>query len=120
MSYTGSAHSREAMLVCGDFNIEPLSPIYEFVVVGDLDYEGLPQNELSGQGRSGGRRMPPDFIPPSAEVTSHCLLSTEHKRRSYRKRSFNIGKIIMPDLSGVSENLVQTNFAVYHHYELSN
>uniref|UniRef100_A0A914WA32 Endonuclease/exonuclease/phosphatase domain-containing protein n=1 Tax=Plectus sambesii TaxID=2011161 RepID=A0A914WA32_9BILA len=81
MSYRGEENDRDSLVICGDFNMEPLSPNYEFIVVGDLRYVGLPQNELSGQGRTGGRLMPPAFIPPSANVTAHCLLPDEHNRR---------------------------------------
>ena len=85
MSYTGTHSSRESLIICGDFNMEPLSPVYEFVVVGELEYVGIPQNEMSGRGRTGGRPMPHAFIPPMANVTADCLLPIEYTRRKYRK-----------------------------------
>jgi len=85
------------MILCGDFNLEPFSYLYEFVVNGSLRFEGLPMKALSGQTRDeSGRRMNPRcFLSPQVDVTDSCQFFdvTEHRQRlsrcSHRWRSFD-------------------------------
>ncbi len=60
------------VILCGDFNSEPLSPLYKFLVGRTLKYEGQKQCELSGQGKIGGRTLDKRLIPPQAGVTDSC------------------------------------------------
>jgi len=78
------------IILCGDLNLEPFSSLYDFVVGGSLQYEGLSIRGLSGQKHdNGGRRMNVEyFLPPSVDVTDFCQFFeiTEHRRRASRRR----------------------------------
>ncbi|KAK5964485.1 hypothetical protein GCK32_014607 [Trichostrongylus colubriformis] len=54
------------LIINGDFNIEPLSYIYTYITESSVYLRGLPRNELSGQGASGGPCVQADNILPSA------------------------------------------------------
>lgn len=45
------------IILCGDFNIQPNSPIYNFIMRGSVNPIGLGRGELSGQENNPGRLM---------------------------------------------------------------
>lgn len=56
------------MIICGDFNSIPYSPLYNFVIEGRLNYVGLPRAEISGQLKRGGPPLQYPLIPPGAKI----------------------------------------------------
>ncbi|VDO95419.1 unnamed protein product [Soboliphyme baturini] len=81
------------VIICGDFNATPFSPLHKFVADGALPYEGLRRNEISGQGALGGPKLCFPLLPPSANILEEmCDLleesSTQSVRVFFRKRFF--------------------------------
>ena len=59
------------IILCGDFNSTPFSPLYDFLTKGRLKYEGLNQAQLSGQvSRPGQKFLNGDLIPKEMKVSS--------------------------------------------------
>ncbi|XP_076442040.1 protein angel homolog 1-like isoform X2 [Babylonia areolata] len=75
-----SAQSRYCpVILTGDFNMQPQSDLYKFVVGGQMDYEGLLLREMSGQeeGRYGRNLLlGRDFFSPMFGVTESCQYHT--------------------------------------------
>lgn len=70
------------LIFCGDFNSTPFSPLYEFLVTGHLQYEGIPQYNITGQGYYGGRILGKNLIPTECDLTDDCVyLSRSSGRR---------------------------------------
>ena len=78
------------VILCGDLNLEPFSSLYDFIVSGSLDFDGLPIRSLSGQKHDyGGHRLNAQhFLPPAVDVTDFCQFFevTEHRRKASRRR----------------------------------
>ena len=65
------------MVLCGDFNSAPFSPLYDFVTKGQLCYDGLDKAAVSGQNSSlSGFRsnyvMKDPIFPEALRLTSNC------------------------------------------------
>nr|CAB3221526.1 protein angel homolog 2 [Phallusia mammillata] len=62
------------LVLCGDFNSTPQSPLYNFITQGYLDYEGLAAKDLSGQHNHGGRHLPvpPNLLPECLHIDNKC------------------------------------------------
>ncbi|KAK3578525.1 hypothetical protein CHS0354_007781 [Potamilus streckersoni] len=71
-------------IICGDFNSEPFSDLYNFVVRGNLKYEGLLARLISGQkegNRGNNRTLTKDLIPKEVGISDHCqYLRVIHER----------------------------------------
>lgn len=66
------------IICCGDFNSTPYSPIYDFVIRGFLDYNGMHRDNFSGQSYY-RRSYPPhhaltnNVIPWELGITPSCV-----------------------------------------------
>ena len=68
------------VVMTGDFNMEPQSPLYRLMLTGQLSYTGLVSQHISGQdeedewgGRRGGhKKLCPSFFSPKYGVTDYC------------------------------------------------
>ena len=65
------------VILCGDFNSTPLSPLYEFLTKGRLKYEGLSRVHISGQNhpnRNSGSEtyFGRDLIPNDMNISNLC------------------------------------------------
>ncbi len=73
------------VVMCGDFNCEPLGDVIRFLKKGHLPYEGLLVRAMSGQleGRKYGRNtyLELDFLPPALGVSDQCQHITEVQQR---------------------------------------
>lgn len=63
------------VVMCGDFNSVPGSPLYSFIRDGKLDYEGLTIGQVSGQEQSsrGHRTLTIPIWPPSLGISQNCV-----------------------------------------------
>lgn len=61
-------------IMCGDYNLIPSSPLYQFIVKGKLDYHGMPRNLLTGQRRSSSTKQQLQYPlwPPSLKLSHGC------------------------------------------------
>lgn len=61
------------IILCGDFNSLPYSPIYNFLTLGELKYKGLLRSEISGQSLNPHGNMLGDHIfPTSLGISNEC------------------------------------------------
>ncbi|XP_054617781.1 protein angel homolog 2 isoform X2 [Dunckerocampus dactyliophorus] len=66
----GSSHP---VVLCGDFNCTPWSPLFSFLTRGCLEYRGLPISTVSGQEYSRGQRLLETPIwSPSLGINQQC------------------------------------------------
>ncbi|XP_028461037.1 protein angel homolog 2 isoform X2 [Perca flavescens] len=62
------------VVLCGDFNSTPQSPLYSFLTTGCLKYTGLPNSMVSGQENSprGQRLLTSPLWSPSLGINHQC------------------------------------------------
>ncbi|KAF4092218.1 hypothetical protein AMELA_G00018290 [Ameiurus melas] len=62
------------ILLCGDFNSVPASPLYAFITDSKLEYAGMPIGKVSGQEESprGQRLLTSPLWPPSLGISPLC------------------------------------------------
>ncbi|KAG8504436.1 Protein angel-2 [Galemys pyrenaicus] len=63
------------IVMCGDFNSVPGSPLYSFIKEGTLNYEGLAIGKVSGQEQSsrGQRILSIPIWPPNLGISQNCV-----------------------------------------------
>ncbi|XP_054844765.1 protein angel homolog 2 isoform X2 [Eublepharis macularius] len=71
------------LVLCGDFNSVPHSPLYNFLREGKLNYEGLPIGKVSGQEQShkGKRILSIPIWPQSLGISQDCMYEEQQKQR---------------------------------------
>ena len=77
------------VILCGDFNSVPHSPLYDLITTGYLEYTGLQAKEISGQERNEwarpSRMLKNQIVPEDAGITYHCQKT---KKVEYRIENF--------------------------------
>ncbi|XP_066467812.1 protein angel homolog 2 isoform X2 [Tiliqua scincoides] len=70
------------LVLCGDFNSVPYSPLYNFLREGKLNYEGLTIGKVSGQETSprGTRLLSIPIWPQSLGITQDCMYEEQQKQ----------------------------------------
>ncbi|XP_025020810.1 protein angel homolog 2 isoform X3 [Python bivittatus] len=70
------------LVICGDFNSVPHSPLYNFLTEGKLNYEGLAIGKVSGQEQSprGNRILTIPIWPQSLGISQDCMYEEQQKR----------------------------------------
>uniref|UniRef100_A0A8D0HPK3 Angel homolog 2 n=1 Tax=Sphenodon punctatus TaxID=8508 RepID=A0A8D0HPK3_SPHPU len=71
------------IIICGDFNSVPGSPLYRFIKEGNLNYEGLAIGKVSGQEQfpRGQRILPIPIWPQSLGISQSCVYDELQKKR---------------------------------------
>ncbi|XP_011610181.2 protein angel homolog 2 isoform X1 [Takifugu rubripes] len=71
--------SSSPVVLCGDFNSTPLSPLYRFLTTGRLNYSGLKIGSVSGQENSprGQRLLPSPIWSHSLGIDHQCQYRNE-------------------------------------------
>uniref|UniRef100_A0A3B5PWM5 Angel homolog 2 (Drosophila) n=1 Tax=Xiphophorus maculatus TaxID=8083 RepID=A0A3B5PWM5_XIPMA len=66
--------STNPVILCGDFNSAPWSPLYHFLITGSLKYKGMQINMVSGQEMSprGHRFLTPPIWSPGLGINQCC------------------------------------------------
>eukprot|EP00117_Sycon_ciliatum_P012018 scpid51370/ scgid13248/ Protein angel homolog 2 len=96
-SSAGSPVSHHPIILTGDFNLTPFSPIYWFLTTGGLYYEGADQFSLSGQERK-NRSKPVRgatrnaLLPEAIGVSNRCI----YEDTSLGKRFNNVPAVTHP------------------------
>ena len=87
--------SYHGLIMCGDFNLEPNSDIYQLLAMGRLEYEGLPRKSLSGQEVdytwSVGPKLKKNFLPSSVGINDRCQYCNTLNER--KKNILNLGQV---------------------------
>ncbi|XP_007109815.1 protein angel homolog 2 isoform X2 [Physeter macrocephalus] len=77
------AHQKDGsfcpIVMCGDFNSVPGSPLYSFIKEGKLNYEGLAIGKVSGQEQSsrGQRILSIPIWPPNLGISQNCVYEVQ-------------------------------------------
>ncbi|XP_076404318.1 protein angel homolog 2 isoform X3 [Peromyscus maniculatus bairdii] len=71
------------IIMCGDFNSVPGSPLYSFIKEGKLNYEGLAIGKVSGQEQSsrGQRILSIPIWPPNLGISQNCVYEAQQVPR---------------------------------------
>uniref|UniRef100_A0A8C8SBF3 Angel homolog 2 n=1 Tax=Pelusios castaneus TaxID=367368 RepID=A0A8C8SBF3_9SAUR len=81
------AHQKDGsfcpIIICGDFNSVPGSPLYSFIKEGKLNYEGLPIGKVSGQEQfpRGQRILTIPIWPPSLGISQSCVYEVQQQEK---------------------------------------
>ncbi|KAM5237609.1 protein angel homolog 2 isoform 2-T2 [Ctenodactylus gundi] len=81
------AHQKDGsfcpIVMCGDFNSVPGSPLYSFIKEGKLNYEGLAIGKVSGQEQSsrGQRILSIPIWPPNLGISQNCVYEVQQVPR---------------------------------------
>uniref|UniRef100_A0A8D0DYN7 Angel homolog 2 n=1 Tax=Salvator merianae TaxID=96440 RepID=A0A8D0DYN7_SALMN len=77
------------LVICGDFNSVPHSPLYNFLREGKLNYEGLAIGKVSGQEQSprGNRILTIPIWPQSLGISQDCMYEEQQKQLEKERES---------------------------------
>lgn len=77
------------IVLCGDFNSVPGSPLHQFIKEGTLHYEGLTIGKVSGQERypKGQRILSIPIWPRSLGINQKCVYESSEKGQDQPERS---------------------------------
>ncbi|NWW76235.1 ANGE2 protein, partial [Climacteris rufus] len=71
------------IIICGDFNSVPGSPLYRFIKEGKLNYEGLAIGKVSGQEQfpRGQRILPIPIWPKKLGISQNCVYEMKQQQK---------------------------------------
>ncbi|NXT98617.1 ANGE2 protein, partial [Buphagus erythrorhynchus] len=71
------------IIICGDFNSVPGSPLYRFIKEGKLNYEGLAIGKVSGQEQfpRGQRILPIPIWPKKLGISQNCVYEIKQQQK---------------------------------------
>ncbi|XP_074663119.1 protein angel homolog 2-like [Tubulanus polymorphus] len=75
------------VILCGDFNSSPYSPMYNFICGKRLKVQNLLAKDVSGQGDRGGRyvKLSRDTLPPRIGIYDQCqYIALVNQRKSHQ------------------------------------
>ncbi|KAG8451563.1 hypothetical protein GDO86_003675 [Hymenochirus boettgeri] len=110
------------IILCGDLNATPDSPLYNFLCTGHLNYKDLPAGMVSGQERyraSNLRTLPPLLWPDCLGITDNCQYITLKKPKETDIRVYSRQQLLqlrycdcciqrppdLPLIKGVTDNV---------------
>ncbi|XP_055000738.1 protein angel homolog 2 isoform X1 [Sorex araneus] len=113
------------IVMCGDFNSVPGSPLYSFIKEGKLDYAGLAIGKVSGQEQSsrGQRVLTIPIWPPNLGISQNCVYEGPRAQRTEKagadptQTELNKSEVVEP--AEKSSSSLQHRFSlssVYSHY----
>ncbi|XP_038205700.1 protein angel homolog 2 isoform X1 [Arvicola amphibius] len=107
------------IIMCGDFNSVPGSPLYSFIKEGKLNYEGLAIGKVSGQEQSsrGQRILSIPIWPPDLGISQSCVYETQQVPRAGKTDSGLTEAPLEKTEVGVSAENVSSH--LQHHFSLS-
>ena len=74
------ASNKCPILLCGDFNMHPLCPLYTFIEQGELDYSQVSAPEMAGYFHGGAKRkVPSPLFPPSVGIGMNCTYEDDQR-----------------------------------------
>ncbi|XP_043241108.1 protein angel homolog 2-like [Amphibalanus amphitrite] len=85
LAWCGSRQTYLPILLAGDLNLEPHSPVYQFLTRGWLQYAGMTRRQLTPFG--GGETLLGPLLPPQLGVTAYCRHVGVQMRRLYAQLS---------------------------------
>lgn len=75
--YASRYKRQPAVIMCGDFNSTPVSPLFHFVTFAKLFYESIPRQAVSGQGNGNfaPKFLPIPLLPDVLNISKQCQYS---------------------------------------------
>ncbi|XP_075720710.1 protein angel homolog 2 isoform X2 [Rhinoderma darwinii] len=107
------------IVLCGDFNSVPGSPLHRFVKEGTLYYEGLTIGKVSGQERysKGQRILSIPIWPKSLGITQKCVYDSPGKDET--PEGSLEGQIVEKTDEQTKEPDIRVDSNLWHHFSLS-
>ncbi|XP_035757488.1 protein angel homolog 2 isoform X3 [Egretta garzetta] len=108
------------IIICGDFNSVPGSPLYRFIKEGKLNYEGLAIGKVSGQEQfpRGQRILPIPIWPKKLGISQNCVYEIKKQQKEE-----NAGeKLEAAKLDNTQEIVIASeklSSKLQHHFKLS-
>ncbi|XP_037260960.1 protein angel homolog 2 isoform X2 [Falco rusticolus] len=108
------------VIICGDFNSVPGSPLYRFIKEGKLNYEGLAIGKVSGQEQfpRGQRILPIPIWPKKLGISQNCVYEIKQQQKEE-----NAGeKLKAAKLDNAQEIVMASeklSSKLQHHFKLS-
>ncbi|XP_017556538.2 protein angel homolog 2 isoform X1 [Pygocentrus nattereri] len=83
------------VLLCGDFNSVPWSPLYSFIKESQLEYVGMPIGKVSGQEESsrGQRILTAPIWPPSLGISQKCQYEHQPKEAQVKEQEASLNGV---------------------------
>ncbi|NXG20359.1 ANGE2 protein, partial [Grallaria varia] len=108
------------IIICGDFNSVPGSPLYRFIKEGKLNYEGLAIGKVSGQEQfpRGQRILSIPIWPKKLGISQNCV----YEIRQQQKEEDAGEKLEEAKLDNTQEIVIATeklSSKLQHHFKLS-
>ncbi|NWV23763.1 ANGE2 protein, partial [Origma solitaria] len=108
------------IIICGDFNSVPGSPLYRFIKEGKLNYEGLAIGKVSGQEQfpRGQRILSIPIWPKKLGISQNCVYEIKQQRKEE-----NAGDKLEAAKPGNTQEIViaseKLSSKLRHHFKLS-
>ncbi|NWX13398.1 ANGE2 protein, partial [Aegotheles bennettii] len=108
------------VIICGDFNSVPGSPLYRFIKEGKLNYEGLAIGKVSGQEQfpRGQRILSIPIWPKNLGISQNCVYEIKQQQKEE-----NAGeKLEAAKLDSTQEIVISSeklSSKLQHHFKLS-
>ncbi|KAM5145130.1 protein angel homolog 2 isoform 1-T1 [Callospermophilus lateralis] len=117
------AHQKDGsfcpIVMCGDFNSVPGSPLYSFIKEGKLNYEGLAIGKVSGQEQSsrGQRILSIPIWPPNLGISQNCVYEVQQVPKVEKTDSDSTQTQL--EKTEVLETAEKLSSNLQHHFSLS-
>ncbi|NXP83972.1 ANGE2 protein, partial [Passerina amoena] len=108
------------IIICGDFNSVPGSPLYRFIKEGKLNYEGLAIGKVSGQEQfpRGQRILPIPIWPKKLGISQNCVYEIKQQQKEE-----NAGEKLETAKPDNTQEIViaseKSSSKLRHHFKLS-
>ncbi|XP_007647240.2 protein angel homolog 2 isoform X1 [Cricetulus griseus] len=109
------------IVMCGDFNSVPGSPLYSFIKEGKLNYEGLAIGKVSGQEQSsrGQRILSIPIWPPNLGISQNCVYEAQQVPRVEKTDSDSHLTEAQLEKTEVLMSAENVSSHLQHHFSLS-
>ncbi|XP_057253036.1 protein angel homolog 2 [Pezoporus wallicus] len=108
------------IIICGDFNSVPGSPLYRFIKEGKLNYEGLAIGKVSGQEQfpRGQRILSIPIWPPKLGISQNCVYEIKQQQKEENAgEKLEAGKLDNAQEIVIASEKVSSK--LQHHFKLS-
>ncbi|XP_071019121.1 protein angel homolog 2 isoform X1 [Oncorhynchus clarkii lewisi] len=109
------------IILCGDFNSVPWSPLYSFVRESRLEYDGIPIGKVSGQEENprGQRILTVPIWPLSLGVTQQCQYATAPTDVDRGITNLSVQDFAAPPMAAMNRPSIEHSLrltSAYSHY----
>ncbi|KFU87433.1 Protein angel 2 [Chaetura pelagica] len=108
------------IIICGDFNSVPGSPLYKFIKEGKLNYEGLAIGKVSGQEQfpRGQRILPIPIWPKKLGISQNCVYEIKQQQKEENPEE-KLEEAIQDNTQEIVTTSEKLSSKLQHHFKLS-